>query len=201
MENALVHLRQDQTLASLISTVSLSPLPVDTDTYLALNRAIISQQLSTKAANTIYHRFLFLFENEPTPQQVLNTDTDTLRQVGLSQQKTQYLQHIAQFAISKGMSFDLLNTMTDQQIIDYLTTIKGVGKWTVEMLLIFCLGREDVFPADDLGIQQAMIHLYQLDKTDKKQLLKTMNQIAAPWQPYRSIACRYLWRWKNTTTL
>lgn len=87
--------------------------------------------------------------------------------------------------------------MSDEEIIEFLSQIKGVGKWTVQMLLMFTLGRPDVFPVDDLGIQQAMIRLYQLNETGKD-LKKKMQEIAEPWQPFRTVACRYLWRWKDT---
>ena len=88
--------------------------------------------------------------------------------------------------------------MSNEEVMEYLLPIKGVGKWTVEMLLMFMLGREDVFAVDDLGIQQAMIHLYKLDPTDKKGMREKMLKISAKWSPYRTYACMHLWQWKDT---
>jgi DNA-3-methyladenine glycosylase II len=101
---------------------------------------------------------------------------------------------VAQFAMEQGMEDKKLNKMSDEEVIDYLVPIKGVGRWTVEMLLIFTLGREDVFAVDDLGIQKAMINLYGIDKTDKKKMKAEMLKIAESWKPFRSYACLYLWK-------
>jgi DNA-3-methyladenine glycosylase II len=158
----------------------------------------MSQQLSTKVATVIYNRFLNLFgQKEPTPQQILNTSLETLRSIGLSNAKASYVHNVARFAQEKGMEIDKLNRMSNEALIEYLTEIKGVGKWTTEMLLMFALAREDVFAVDDLGIQNAMINLYKLNKEDKKQLKLDMLRISKRWSPYRTYACLHLWHWKD----
>jgi len=158
----------------------------------------MSQQLSTKVAAVIYKRFLHLYGNkEPTPQKILETSPETLRSIGLSNAKAAYVHNVARFALDKGMNVKLLNRMSNEELIEYFTAIKGVGKWTAEMLLMFALGREDVFAVDDLGIQNAMVGLYQLNKEDKKQLKLEMLRISQKWSPYRTFACLHLWHWKD----
>ena len=158
----------------------------------------MSQQLSTRVAEVIYRRFLELYDKkEPTAEQVLNTPPETLRAIGLSNAKVSYVHNVARFAIEQGMDQTRLRKMTNEEVIQYLTQIKGVGQWTVEMLLMFTLGREDVFAVDDLGIQVAMAKLYKLDRDDKKKLREEMLRISAGWSPYRTYGCLYLWRWKD----
>ncbi len=165
---------------------------------LRLMAAIMSQQLSTKVAKVIYQRFLDLYnDKEPTPQQVLDTPFDTLRKIGLSNAKANYVHNVAKFCIEHKITDKKLQQLSDEEVIELLTQIKGVGKWTVEMLLMFSLGREDVFSADDLGIQQAMIQIYTLDVSNKKLLKEKMNTIAEKWKPYRTFACLHLWKWKD----
>jgi len=165
---------------------------------LRLMAAIMSQQLSTKVAKVIYQRFLDLYNGkEPTPQQVLDTPFDTLRKIGLSNAKVNYIHNVAKFCIEHKITDKKLQQLSDEEVIELLTQIKGVGKWTVEMLLMFSLGREDVFSADDLGIQQAMIQIYTLDASNKKLLKEKMNTIAEKWKPYRTFACLHLWQWKD----
>lgn len=160
----------------------------------------MSQQLSTKVAKVIYHRFLALFNGEePTPQQVLATAPETLRAIGLSNAKVSYVHNVARFCIAQNIDDHTLLLMPDEEVIALLTQIKGVGRWTVEMLLMFTLGREDVFATDDLGIQQAMIKLYNIKTTDKKALKEKMLKLSAKWKPYRTYACMHLWRWKDNT--
>lgn len=167
------------------------------DVYLSLLESIVSQQLSIKAADTIFKRFLSLFENQyPSPAELLNTSPLALRAAGLSAQKAGYLKNIAEFSIQKDLSYAYLSGLTDEEVIKHLIEIKGVGKWTIEMLLIFTLGREDVFPIDDLVIRNTMARLYQIESKGKE-LYKDLNNIAEQWKPYRSIACRYLWKWKD----
>jgi DNA-3-methyladenine glycosylase II len=199
MKEIVSHLSKDTQLKELVDVLEFPLVQTHTDgnTYLSLLRAIISQQLSTKVAKTIYERFLVFFDNNPTPQQVIEASLEELRSVGLSKQKAGYIQNIALFSIEKGMGYERLSKMIDTEIINYLTEIKGVGKWTVEMLLMSNLGRLDVFPEDDLGIQQAMMALYKIDNSNKKTMKQEMTRIASAWQPYRSVACRYLWRWKD----
>lgn len=192
-------LKKDPKLKQLIeSSPELLTLEnPDKDIYLALVRSITGQQLSTKAAATIYKRFLALFpDNMPTPLLVAKATTDTLKTAGLSKQKATYVQNVANFALDAGLDFEKLDQKTDEEIVKYLTQIKGVGRWTVEMLLMFAFQRPDVFSVDDLGIQQAIKKLYDLEE-EGKDLKAKMKEIAENWKPYRTIACRYLWKWKD----
>lgn len=159
--------------------------------------SIISQQLSTKVARVIYQRFLDLYSGEfPTVEDIIQTDHETLRSCGLSNQKAQYIRNIAEYFKLHGWQDEQFHAMTDEEIIASLTAIKGVGRWTVEMVLIFCLGREDVFALDDYGIQTALVEIYRL-KEDKKALKIKMDKISHRWKPYRSTACLYLWAYKD----
>lgn len=158
----------------------------------------MSQQLSTKVADVIFKRFLELYEGEePTAEQILDTPAETLRGIGLSNAKVSYVHNVARFVLEHNADDRKLSKMNNEDIIAFLMRIKGVGRWTVEMLLMFTLGREDVFAADDLGIQQAMAKVYELDMTDKKVFKEQMMQISAKWAPYRTYACFYLWDYKD----
>jgi len=158
----------------------------------------MSQQLSTKVAQVIYKRFLELYKGkEPKPQQVLDTPSEQLRAIGLSNAKVSYVKNVAEFCIEHKITDKKLLAMENDDIIELLTQIKGVGRWTVEMLLMFTLGREDVFAPDDLGIQQAMIKAYKLDNSDKKALREKMLKLSEKWSPYRTYACLHLWSWKD----
>jgi DNA-3-methyladenine glycosylase II len=195
----LTHLHKDKKLKKLIEKQEIVNLTSKENVYSALCNSIISQQLSTQVADIIYSRFLNLYQgNEPHPIQIINTPHETLRSIGLSNAKANYVKHVAQFALQYGMDIKTLNSMTNDEIINYLTQIKGVGRWTVEMLLMLCLGREDVFAADDLVIQTAMIKIYKLDALDKKILKQKMQTISQKWSPYRTFACIHLWRYKDT---
>ena len=174
------------------------------DVYLALLESIVSQQISVKAADAIFGRFRLLFpDSYPDANALLLKTTDELRSAGLSFQKIKYLQSVAEFSLVKSdatpaLSRKHLDAMTDEAIVQYLLPIKGVGRWTVEMLLMFVLDRPDVFPIDDLVIRQRMILAYP-DRTaglTGKALYKVLHQIADAWRPYRTTASRYLWRWK-----
>jgi len=157
----------------------------------------MSQQLSTKVARVIKQRFLDLYGVEPTPQQIVDTPFEKLRAIGLSNAKVNYVQNVARFEIEKGMDHKRLAKMSNEEVITYLTEIKGVGRWTVEMLLMFALGREDLFAIDDLGLQQAVIGLYDLKHRKKKIMNARILKISEQWSPYRTYACLYLWRWKD----
>jgi DNA-3-methyladenine glycosylase II len=192
------HLNKDKRLKKLISQQEVFQLKQKKNICIYLCASIMSQQLSTKVATVIYNRFLSLFGGkEPSPQQILDTPLATLRSIGLSNAKTTYVHNVAKFALEKGMDIKKLNRMSNEELIEYLTEIKGVGKWTTEMLLMFALGREDVFAVDDLGIQKAMIGIYKLNKEDKKQLKREILRISEKWSPYRTYACLHLWHWKD----
>jgi DNA-3-methyladenine glycosylase II len=197
----LNHLQKDKKLAKIIEE-PLPELQLRQNIPLRLMASIMSQQLSTKVAQVIYRRFLEIYGgNEPTPQQVLDTPFDTLRNIGLSNAKVNYVQNVASFCIEHEITDTRLLAMPNEEIIGLLTQIKGVGKWTVEMLLMFTLGREDVFAVDDLGIQTAMVKVYKLNVEDKKALKEKMLNISKKWKPYRTYACLHLWKYKDTPVI
>jgi DNA-3-methyladenine glycosylase II len=192
------HLSKDKKLKPLIKKHGAQKLNRRKDICLRLCASIMSQQLSVKVAKVIYDRFLKLFEDGvPTPEKILALKPETLRSIGLSNAKVSYVQNVARFAVEKGMDRKVLSKMDNEEVIVYLTEIKGVGRWTVEMLLMFTLGREDVFAIDDLGIQNAMHKLYRLDKKDKKKFREKMLAISEKWSPYRTYACLHLWQFKD----
>jgi DNA-3-methyladenine glycosylase II len=200
-EQIIAHLSKDAKMAKVImeTNFQISLKPAEHNVFVALLESIVSQQLSVKAADTIYGRFVALFENQqPEPQAILSLADETLRAVGLSGQKTKYIKNVAFFALENSLEIDDINKRSDNELIDLLTQIKGVGRWTVEMLLMFTLQRPDVFPIDDLGIYQSIVDVYQIDTTqNKKEIRQQLTSIAAKWSPYRTWACRYLWKWRD----
>ncbi|MBG9375280.1 DNA-3-methyladenine glycosylase 2 family protein [Panacibacter sp. DH6] len=193
----VAHLQKDKKLALLISA-PYHQLKLRKNIALHLMAGIMSQQLNTKVADVIYRRFLDIYKGkEPTAKQVMNTPAETLRAVGLSNAKVSYVHNVARFCIEHKITDKKLAAMTNEEIIASLTQIKGVGRWTVEMLLMFTLGREDVYAVDDLGLQNAMVKLYKLRTVDKKALREKILKISAKWSPYRTYACLYLWKWKD----
>ena len=194
----VAHLSKDKRMKKVIDGVDPHKLIRRKNICNYLCASIMSQQLSTKVAKVIHQRFLDLYGGkEPTPQQIVDTPFEKLRGIGLSNAKVNYVQNVAKFEIEHGMDHKQLSKMDNEAVIEYLTAIKGVGRWTVEMLLMFALGREDVFAIDDLGIQNAMIKIYKLDRTDKKKFRKDMLRISKKWSPYRTYACWHLWNWKD----
>lgn len=190
------HLSGDPVLAPLVAQIELPPLQAHNDVFNALLRSIVSQQLSTKAAATIYGRFSALFEEQTAdPETVLSRDPETFRAVGLSRQKTTYIREVATFFSGEAGNRDW-SSLSDDQVIQELTSIKGVGKWTVQMILMFHMGRPDVFPLDDLGIRQSMAELYHMPE-EKRAMDRQMEAIAENWRPWRSHACRILWKWRD----
>ncbi len=158
-----------------------------------LIEAIINQQLSGKAADTIYKRFLALFKSTkfPKPEQILKLDVEKLRAAGMSYSKANYIKNIAQAFKNGQLNIKKIQAMPDEEVITELTKIKGVGKWTAEMILIFTLNRQDVFSLGDAGLRRAIKNLYGL--TDEKKILK----LSENWKPNRSLACWYLWQSLN----
>ena len=192
------HLSKDRKLKKLIDDGNPHQLKKRKNICIYLCASIMSQQLSTKVADVIYNRFIDLFGGkELTPKQIIDIPFEKLRAIGLSNAKVSYVKNVAAFELESGMDNRKLNKMSNEEVIEYLTQIKGVGRWTVEMLLMFALGREDVFAIDDLGVQNAMIHLYKLDRTDKKKFRNDLLKISEKWSPYRTYACVHLWRWKD----
>lgn len=194
------HLSKDKRLKKLIESHDGFTLKKRKNICIYLVASIMSQQLSTKVADVIYQRFLNLYGGkEPSESQILDTPFETLRGIGLSNAKVTYVHNVARFSLEQGMDHRKLGKMDNEAVIAYLTQIKGVGRWTVEMLLMFALGREDVFSIDDLGIQNAMIGLYKLTREDKKQFKTDLLRISAKWSPYRTYACIHLWHWKDNS--
>lgn len=194
----LLHLTKDKNLKKIIALQEPYVLVSRKNVYLHLCSSIMSQQLSTKVAAVIYNRFLNLYKNKkPGLQQIIDTSVESLRSIGLSNAKARYIQNVCRFFLAEKITDATLHKMSNEELIKYLSQIKGVGQWTVEMILMFTLGREDVFALDDLGIQQSIAKLYQLDATDKKTLKEKMLKLSANWSPYRTYACRYLWGWKD----
>jgi DNA-3-methyladenine glycosylase II len=185
---------RDEKLAAIIQRYDpVVPVP-ETDMYLHLLRAIIGQQLSTKVARVINERFRAMFpEFYPLPEMIREFTDEEFRRIGLSGQKTGYVRNVAEFKLAGELEYEHLVLMQDEELIKHLTRIKGVGRWTSEMILMFPLDRPDVFPQDDLGIQNAMIRAYGITATGKA-LKVAMQHIAVGWAPYRSLACKYLWK-------
>ncbi len=197
-EIIVAHLSQDVRLKSVIEVASPYEWTAGGSVYADLLGSIISQQVSVKAAAAVQKRFLNLFsDGYPHLEQLLSLSEEQLRSTGLSRQKATYVRNIAEFfAHERLLDYDW-SQHEDEEIIRLLTQIKGVGRWTVEMILMFTLQRPDVFPLDDLGIRNAMIRLYGIEETGKA-LKPRLLEIAEPWRPYRTHACRYLWRWKDS---
>lgn len=191
----LGYLEKDKTLHGAIQLIDHEIKPeFDIDVYFSLLHSIVSQQLSTKVVRVIWRRFTDLFVNGyPNPKILLTTDHEVLRGIGLSNNKVRYVKNVAEFSLLNDMSFEFLQKQTDTEIINYLTQIKGVGKWTVQMILMFPMDRPNVFPVDDLGIQNAMKKMYKID-LEKKELKQKLNEISEKWHPYKTLACKYIWK-------
>lgn len=198
----LEHLTKDKKLQPLLRQTTPVVLKQRKNICNYLCASIMSQQLSVKVADVIYNRFIQLYDGkEPTADQIMATPSITLRNIGLSNAKVSYVKNVAAFELDQGLDSKKLRKMENEEVINYVTQIKGVGRWTAEMLLMFALGREDVFAVDDLGIQQAMIQLYKLDTSDKKEFKKSLLKHSAKWAPYRTYACIHLWQWKDNAPL
>jgi len=196
----IAHLSKDQKFKKILDLQQPCILVKRKNIHLHLCNSIMSQQLSTKVADVFQKRFLDLFGGKnPAAEQIAATPFETLRTIGLSNAKANYVLNVCNFFIKEKITDAQLHKMGNEELIKYLTQIKGVGQWTVEMILMFTLGREDIFAVDDLGIQQAMCKLYKIDATDKKAMKEKMLSISRKWSPYRTYACRYLWGWKDNS--
>lgn len=184
----------DAHLAPVIAVAGLASIIPNKHYYQALVESIISQQLSVKAAATILKRFIALFPDEtfPDPGLILEKDIETLRSVGLSRQKATYIQDLAVKVLEGSVQFDHLDGLSNQDVITELTSIKGVGIWTVHMFLIFCMGRLDVLPTGDLGIKNGIYALYNLEEKPTPQEMETIAALYK-WHPYESVASWYIW--------
>jgi DNA-3-methyladenine glycosylase II len=185
--------RVDPQLEVVINTVGKYSIRLRTDAFQSLVESIIYQQLAGSAANVIYTRFIKYYNNMmPTPMDIISTsDMELKSKIGLSSKKVQYLKDLASKIAERKLSLDLLTTLSDEEVINQLIQVKGIGRWTAEMFLIFCLGRPDVLPVTDLGIRKAMHNIYSLSELPKP---AEMLAIAQPWRPHRTVATWYLWK-------
>jgi len=200
MEEALVLLsKADARLETLILKHPKPTFLPHTNYYQELVDSIISQQLSVKAARTIEGRFKDLFDgNFPSPEEILDKDVEELRAVGLSRPKARYIQDLAMKILDGEVRFDTLDQLSNQEIIDELTKVKGIGVWTVHMFLMFCMGRLDILPVGDLGIKNGIMKLYDLDKVPDASEVESIAR-ENNWHPYESIASWYIWQSLNNT--
>jgi DNA-3-methyladenine glycosylase II len=161
------------------------------DAYGSLVRTIVGQQLSTKAARSIYGRLTALFDNRPpTPEELISTDEQLLRACGLSRPKVRYLRDLAERVISGELDLRSLHHVPDEEVIRQITAVKGLGRWSADMFLMFHLGREDVLPVGDLGVRRAAERAYDLPEIPDAE---TLQDLARPWSPHRTLASFYLW--------
>jgi DNA-3-methyladenine glycosylase II len=161
------------------------------DAYGSLVRTIVGQQLSTKAARSIYGRLTALFDGRPpTPGELISTDEELLRACGLSGPKVRYLRDLAERVVSGGLDLRALHDQPDEEVIQQITAVKGLGQWSADMFLMFHLGREDVLPVGDLGVRRAVERAYDLPEIPDSE---TLQHLARPWAPHRTLASFYLW--------
>ena len=197
--DAVQHLSQaDPVLAAIIANGRPIQPSAHEDLYLALLKAVVSQQISTKAAAAIWRKVEGLFKPDgyPEPNVLVQLTDEELRAAGLSRQKASYLRAIAEFALQGQLDHAHLSQLSEDDFTRHLTAIKGVGRWTAQMIQMFALDQPDVFAEGDLGVQNAMRRHYGLEETGKA-LLRRMTELAEPWRPYRSLACKYLWQSLN----
>ena len=194
IKRAIKHLsKHDNTLSTIIKNIGIINLTRHRRYFYALLDAIIGQQLSIYAADKIASRFMDLFDKNPLPEQILDTNDITLRSVGLSNAKVKYVKDLSQKVITKEIRLNKLSRMYDEEIIAELTKVKGIGVWTSHMFLIFTLGRLNVLPFSDLGIRKAVMLNYQLKKLPDEKKIRSIAK-KYNWDPYCSVVSRYLWK-------
>lgn len=199
MRKALNHLKKcDPILCAIIERVGPFRMEYGTAEFSSVAEAIVYQQLNGKAAQTIFNRFAELAGDPLTPAGILKLTDEQLRGVGLSKQKSVYLKDLAAKTASGELDFARLPELPDEEVIAHLTQVKGVGVWTAHMFLIFSLRRPNVLPTGDYGVQMAVKKHYRKRKLPKP---KDMEKIARAWEPYRSVACWYMWRSLDIKTL
>ena len=184
-------LRKDPILGKIIDNVGDYSLKRRNHHFAVLVGSIISQQLATKAAEAIFRRLTKLYPKFPTATQILATRRSKLRKTGISGMKIDYLKDLARNIEEGKLKIKSLPKMSDEQVIEQLTQIKGIGRWTAEMFLIFSLGRQDVLPVHDLGLKKAVQFAFSLPQLPKP---KEVEKLGERWKPYRSIATWYLWK-------
>ena len=192
MRKAMNHLKKsDPVLRAIIDRVGPCRMEFGPAEFCSLAEAIVYQQLNGKAAVTIWKRFAALAGEPVTPEGILRLSDEQLRSVGLSKQKSAYLKDLAAKTASGLLDFSKLSDLPDDDVIQHLTQVKGIGVWTAHMFLIFSLRRPNVLPTGDYGVQVAVKKHYKKRKLPKP---KDMEKIARAWEPYRSVACWYMWR-------
>lgn len=195
LQTAQQHLTAaDPLIAGLITRFGNCQISPHTNYYGELVGAIIGQQLSEKAGATIYNRFLTLFDGKlPTPEQIIDVDTEAVRAIGCSYSKVGYMKDLAQHIVDGRLDLEHIATLPDDVVIEQLVAVKGIGEWSAQMFMMFSLGRLNVLPTGDLGIRKAMMQLYGLAELPKPTL---MQEIALKngWPPYQSVASWYLWQ-------
>lgn len=199
MRKAVIHLKKsDPVLRAIIERVGPCRMEFGPAEFSSLAEAIVYQQLNGKAAVTIFKRFAVLTGEPITPEGILKLTDAQLRSAGLSKQKSAYLKDLAAKTASGLLDFSRLPALSDDEVIKHLTQVKGIGVWTAHMFLMFSLRRPNVLPTGDYGMQMAVKKHYRKRKLPKP---KDMEKIARAWEPYRSIACWYMWRSLDTKTL
>jgi len=193
IELALAHLsRRDRRLQQVIQSVGPFRLKRQTNRYQSLLKAIVSQQISTAAARSVWKKIETLAETKSvTADAIVRLPDDVLRTAGLSGQKLRYIRDLTQRVHTRELKLSQLHRLSDEEVIQELTAVKGIGIWTAQMFLMFSLGRPDVLPHGDLGIQSAIKRLYDLPELPKRD---ECHRIAEPWRPYATVASWYLWR-------
>jgi DNA-3-methyladenine glycosylase II len=189
--DAIRFLRKDPKLAKVIDVVGKYRLSLKLDPYESLVEAIITQQLSGKAADSISKRFREIYGRFPKPTEVIKTPHSKLRKAGLSGMKATYIKDLSKKIESNKLRLDLLKDMSDEEVIEHLTQVRGIGRWTAEMFLIFALGRLDVLPVGDLGLRKGVQKLYSLSELPQKDQIE---RLAEKWRPYRTVATWYIWK-------
>ena len=184
-------LRKDPLLTDIIDIVGDYTLKKRNHHFSVLVESIISQQLATGAAEAIFKRFKNLYPKFPTASEILSTRKSKLRLVGLSGMKIEYLKDLARNIEQGRLDMKSLAKMSDEEVIASLTQVKGIGRWTAEMFLIFSLGRQDVFPANDLGLRKGVQKVFSLPDIPKP---KEVEKIGQRWKPYRTIVTWYIWK-------
>ena len=199
MRKAINHLRKcDPIMAGIVTRVGRCCIEYGPPEFHSLAESIVYQQLNGKAAFTIFKRFTALAGDPITPKGILKLTDEQLRSVGLSKQKSSYLRDMAERATRGELDFSKLHEMSDDAVIEHLTQVKGVGTWTAQMFLMFTLKRENVLPTGDFGIRMAIKKHYKKRKLPNP---LQMEKVAKAWEPYRSIACWYLWRSLDVKTI
>ena len=181
---------KDKKLSKIIASYPQDYLFSKSDPFFTLARSIVGQQISVKAAQTVWDR-LEAKISKISPKIIIKTHSSTLKSVGLSRQKVNYLKNLANAFIEKKIKLNMWNKMTDEEIVQDLIQIKGIGRWTAEMFLIFNLCRADILPLDDIGMIKALCKLYNIPYPTNRDLI---IKIGEKWKPYRSVATWYLWR-------